>query len=94
MEELNEVGELRKMLADFPVRETKCTKTIITIFMQKLETANNCTACAGYGFIPCVKCGGSKNSVANNFTAEFRALKCTACNANGLQKCKLCSPSE
>ena len=26
MEELNEVGELRKMLADFPVRETKCIK--------------------------------------------------------------------
>ena len=46
--------------------------------------------CGGYEFIPCRKCGGSKNSVANEFTAEFRALKCTHCTENGLEPCPAC----
>lgn len=46
--------------------------------------------CGGYELIPCRKCGGSKNSVANEFTAEFRALKCTHCTENGLEPCPAC----
>ncbi|XP_041379002.1 LOW QUALITY PROTEIN: glutaredoxin domain-containing cysteine-rich protein 1-like, partial [Gigantopelta aegis] len=71
VEELNELGELRKLLENFP----------------KIDTLKKCSMCAGYEFVPCLKCGGSKNSVVNNFTSEFRALKCTSCNENGLQLC-------
>ena len=46
--------------------------------------------CMGFGLIPCQKCGGSKNSVANKFTSEFRALRCTHCNENGMELCPLC----
>lgn len=75
VEELNELGELRKLLSDFP----------------KTDSAKKCDNCGGYEFIPCLKCGGSKNSVANNFTSEFRALRCTSCNENGLQPCPQCN---
>ncbi|XP_003390163.1 PREDICTED: glutaredoxin domain-containing cysteine-rich protein CG31559-like [Amphimedon queenslandica] len=74
VDELNEIGELKKMLQEFP----------------KINTSITCQMCGGYDFIPCIKCGGSKNSVFNNFTSEFRALKCTACDENGLQPCPHC----
>ena len=59
-------------------------------FLQRYETANKCTVCAGFEFIPCRKCGGSKNSTANKFTTEFRALRCTQCNVNGMEACPAC----
>lgn len=59
--------------------------------MQRYETAKDCKVCGGYGFVPCHKCGGSKNSIANSFTGMFRALRCTHCNENGLELCSACS---
>ncbi|KAL5460500.1 hypothetical protein EMCRGX_G033951 [Ephydatia muelleri] len=76
VEELNESGELRVLLADFPLKDTK---------------AQPCEICGGYRFILCRKCGGSKNSTRNTFTSEFRALKCTKCNHNGLEPCPKCT---
>lgn len=36
-------------------------------------------------------CHGSKTSVLRNcFTDSFKALKCTACKENGLQRYELC----
>ena len=58
--------------------------------LQRYETANNCKLCGGFEFIPCRKCGGSKNSTANKFTTEFRALRCTHCNENGMEGCPEC----
>lgn len=46
--------------------------------------------CGGFEFILCRKCGGSKNSTANKFTTEFRALRCTQCNVNGMEACPVC----
>ena len=40
--------------------------------------------------IPCRKCGGSKNSTANKFTLEFKSLRCTHCDMNGLEECPAC----
>ena len=57
---------------------------------QRQDTTANCSVCGGYKFIPCRKCGGSKNSVANVFTANFRALKCTSCSENGMEPCPAC----
>ena len=62
--------------------------------LQRYETANTCQVCAGFEFIPCRKCSGSKNSVSNKFTIEFRALRCTHCNENGLEACPACVESE
>lgn len=76
VEELNESGELRTLLVDFPLKDTK---------------AEPCEVCGGYRFILCRKCGGSKNSTRNNFTSEFRALKCIQCNHNGLEPCMKCA---
>lgn len=53
-----------------------------------------CSTCGGFEFIPCRKCGGSKNSVANNFTSEFRALRCTHCNENGMEPCPICEKKQ
>ena len=61
---------------------------------QRIETARNCQLCGGFEFIPCRKCDGSKNSVANKFTLEFKALRCTYCNENGLEHCPACAKSE
>ena len=92
LEELNETGELRKILEDYSVRRTVHYRVLtMTIFsLQRYETANNCRVCGGYEVIPCRKCGGSKNSTANKFTLEFRALRCTHCNENGMEVCPEC----
>jgi glutaredoxin domain-containing cysteine-rich protein 1 len=75
VDELNEIGEIKKLLENIP----------------RIDIQKNCTECGGFGLVPCTKCNGSKNSVANSFTSEFRALKCTACNENGLQPCQKCN---
>ncbi len=59
--------------------------------MQRAETAQKCGYCGGFEFIPCRKCSGTKDSVKNNFTSEFKALRCTHCNENGLEPCPGCS---
>lgn len=96
LEELNEVGELRKILREYPVSWNNDSlmhdqyNNYITSYAQRYETANSCTVCGGFEFIPCRKCGGSKNSTANKFTFEFRALRCTHCNVNGMEECPAC----
>ncbi|ESP03673.1 hypothetical protein LOTGIDRAFT_137010 [Lottia gigantea] len=75
LEKLNESGELRNILHNYP-------KVIVT---------SNCRKCGGYRFIPCIICHGSKKSVhRNHFTEEFCALRCMQCDDNGLQRCDLC----
>ncbi|XP_060632160.1 glutaredoxin domain-containing cysteine-rich protein 1 [Anolis sagrei] len=72
---MNESGELQDLL----------TK------IEKVQHPHECLSCGGFGFIPCSACHGSKMSVFRNcFTDSFKALKCIACNENGLQRCKTC----
>lgn len=52
--------------------------------------SKKCGYCGGYEFIPCRKCSGTKDSVKNTFTSEFKALRCTHCNENGLEPCPGC----
>ncbi|KAA0709536.1 Glutaredoxin domain-containing cysteine-rich protein 1 [Triplophysa tibetana] len=74
--EMNELGELQDLL----------TK------IERVQHPNTCQACGGFAFVPCPLCHGSKMSVFRNcFTDSFKALKCTACNENGLQPCSSCS---
>lgn len=55
-----------------------------------MKVAEKCGYCGGYEFIPCRKCSGTKDSVKNSFTSEFKALRCTHCNENGLEPCPAC----
>uniref|UniRef100_H3AS56 Glutaredoxin and cysteine rich domain containing 2 n=2 Tax=Latimeria chalumnae TaxID=7897 RepID=H3AS56_LATCH len=56
------------------------------------ESEHSCLQCKGSGCAPCSLCHGSKFSMlANRFKESFRALRCPACNENGLQPCKTCS---
>ncbi|XP_065763641.1 glutaredoxin domain-containing cysteine-rich protein 1 [Muntiacus reevesi] len=72
---MNESGELQDLL----------TK------IERVQHPHGCPSCGGFGFLPCGVCHGSKMSVFRNcFTDSFKALKCTACNENGLQRCRSC----
>ncbi|XP_063166726.1 glutaredoxin domain-containing cysteine-rich protein 1 [Candoia aspera] len=72
---MNESGELQDLL----------TK------IERVQHPHECLSCGGFGFLPCSMCHGSKMSMFRNcFTDSFKALKCTACNENGLQRCKNC----
>uniref|UniRef100_A0A8C9QXH1 Glutaredoxin and cysteine rich domain containing 1 n=1 Tax=Scleropages formosus TaxID=113540 RepID=A0A8C9QXH1_SCLFO len=69
---MNESGELQDLL----------------IKIEKVQHPHTCPTCGDFAFIPCPMCHGSKMSVFRNcFTDSFKALKCTACNENGLQPC-------
>ncbi|XP_036372308.1 glutaredoxin domain-containing cysteine-rich protein 1-like [Megalops cyprinoides] len=73
---MNESGELQDLL----------TK------IERVQHPHTCLTCGGFAFIPCPMCHGSKMSLFRNcFTDSFKALKCTACNENGLQPCPSCS---
>nr|XP_025043241.1 glutaredoxin domain-containing cysteine-rich protein 1 [Pelodiscus sinensis] len=73
---MNESGELQDLL----------TK------IERVQHPHECPSCGGFGFLPCSMCHGSKMSVFRNcFTDSFKALKCTSCNENGLQRCKSCA---
>ncbi|XP_059577658.1 glutaredoxin domain-containing cysteine-rich protein 1 [Alligator mississippiensis] len=73
---MNESGELQDLL----------TK------IERVQHPHECPSCGGFGFLPCSVCHGSKMSVIRNcFTDSFKALKCTACNENGLQRCRSCA---
>ncbi|KAF1418169.1 Glutaredoxin domain-containing cysteine-rich protein 1, partial [Spheniscus humboldti] len=73
---MNESGELQDLL----------TK------IERVQHPHECPSCGGFGFLPCSACHGSKMSVFRNcFTDSFKALKCTACNENGLQRCRSCA---
>ncbi|MEE6462127.1 hypothetical protein FKM82_001506 [Ascaphus truei] len=73
---MNESGELQDLLMK----------------IERVQHPHACVSCGGFGFLPCIVCHGSKMSVFRNcFTDSFKALKCTACNENGLQRCKSCA---
>ncbi|XP_068025645.1 glutaredoxin domain-containing cysteine-rich protein 1 [Melanerpes formicivorus] len=73
---MNESGDLQDLL----------TK------IERVQHPHECLSCGGFGFLPCSACHGSKMSVFRNcFTDSFKALKCTACNENGLQRCQSCA---
>ncbi|XP_036406583.1 glutaredoxin domain-containing cysteine-rich protein 1 [Megalops cyprinoides] len=74
--DMNESGELQDLL----------TK------IERVQHPHACPTCGGFAFIPCPVCHGSKMSVFRNcFTDTFKALRCTACNENGLQPCRSCA---
>ncbi|XP_035273171.1 glutaredoxin domain-containing cysteine-rich protein 1-like [Anguilla anguilla] len=74
---MNESGDLQDLL----------TK------IERVQHPHTCPTCGGFAFVPCPMCHGSKMSVFRNcFTDSFKALKCTACNENGLQPCPSCTP--
>ncbi|XP_040831995.1 glutaredoxin domain-containing cysteine-rich protein 2 [Ochotona curzoniae] len=53
---------------------------------------DNCLHCRGSGSATCSLCHGSKFSMlANRFKESYRALRCPACNENGLQPCQICN---
>ncbi|XP_036749978.2 glutaredoxin domain-containing cysteine-rich protein 2 [Manis pentadactyla] len=53
---------------------------------------DNCFHCRGSGSATCSLCHGSKFSMlANRFKESYRALRCPACNENGLQPCHICN---
>uniref|UniRef100_A0A8C5JYP2 Glutaredoxin, cysteine rich 1 n=1 Tax=Jaculus jaculus TaxID=51337 RepID=A0A8C5JYP2_JACJA len=59
---------------------------------RRVQHPQECPSCGDFGFLPCSVCHGSKMSVFRNcFTDSFKALRCTACNENGLQRCKSCA---
>ncbi|KAK1345964.1 hypothetical protein QTO34_008431 [Cnephaeus nilssonii] len=73
---MNESGELQDLLTKI---EDKQSSTRVS-FLWRLWLSS------------CSVCHGSKMSVFRNcFTDSFKALKCTACNENGLQRCKSCA---
>ncbi|XP_041475918.1 glutaredoxin domain-containing cysteine-rich protein 1-like [Lytechinus variegatus] len=75
LEELNESGELRRILQRF----------------EKHNPMISCKGCGGHRYIPCTFCNGSKKSLLrNNWTDTFIALKCSYCDENGLRKCPEC----
>ncbi|XP_038056958.1 glutaredoxin domain-containing cysteine-rich protein 1-like [Patiria miniata] len=76
LEELNETGQLRKILERF----------------EKNIPTSDCSECGGFRYMPCQVCSGSKRSLhRNNFTDQFQALRCSNCDENGLQRCMLCN---
>ncbi|XP_066474499.1 glutaredoxin domain-containing cysteine-rich protein 2 [Tiliqua scincoides] len=59
--------------------------------VQEGDDENCCSQCKGSGSAPCSVCHGSKFSMlANRFKESYRALRCPACNENGLQPCQTC----
>ncbi|KAI6652601.1 Glutaredoxin domain-containing cysteine-rich protein [Oopsacas minuta] len=76
--EMNETGELKRLITNYERSDLTCL----------------CQLCNATGFVLCSLCNGSKNGVRNDFTDEFKALKCTSCNEIGLVPCPRCSASE
>lgn len=68
------------------------SNSFLSVQSQRVQHPDTCQTCGGFAFVPCPMCHGSKMSVFRNcFTDSFKALKCTACNENGLQPCSSCS---
>ncbi|XP_029439120.1 glutaredoxin domain-containing cysteine-rich protein 2 [Rhinatrema bivittatum] len=61
-------------------------------YAQVEDSEHSCSQCRGSGCAPCSLCHGSKFSMlANRFKESYRALRCPACNENGLQPCQTCT---
>ncbi|KAB7497559.1 Glutaredoxin domain-containing cysteine-rich protein [Armadillidium nasatum] len=60
-------------------------------YLGRPASTTPCDTCGGFRLLPCTVCRGSKKSVhRNNFTLEFVALKCSACDESGLVPCDDC----
>uniref|UniRef100_A0A8C4QSA8 Glutaredoxin domain-containing protein n=1 Tax=Eptatretus burgeri TaxID=7764 RepID=A0A8C4QSA8_EPTBU len=59
---------------------------------QKESVTMTCKACGGFRFVPCRMCHGCKVSPhhCGYFANLGPALRCSACNENGLQLCDHC----
>ncbi|XP_041499622.1 glutaredoxin domain-containing cysteine-rich protein 2 [Microtus oregoni] len=78
---------------DSPLPETEGTFLHNQHTQDGLVSEDNCLHCQGSGIATCSLCHGSKFSMlANRFKESYRALRCPACNENGLQPCRICSP--
>ncbi|CAJ0947358.1 unnamed protein product [Ranitomeya imitator] len=63
-----------------------------SVLLMDEEEAHECSQCKGSGCAPCSLCHGSKFSMlANRFKESYRALRCPACDENGLQACQMCT---
>ncbi|MBN3302581.1 GRCR2 protein, partial [Amia calva] len=59
--------------------------------LSSSQDVSGCLVCGGSGCAPCALCHGSKLSMlANRFNESIRALRCPACNVDGLQPCHSC----
>ncbi|KAM9311594.1 glutaredoxin domain-containing cysteine-rich protein 2 [Gastrophryne carolinensis] len=59
---------------------------------QDDDDALQCAQCKGMRCSPCALCHGGKfTMLANRFKESYRALRCPACDENGLQPCQTCS---
>uniref|UniRef100_W5MWT3 Glutaredoxin and cysteine rich domain containing 2 n=1 Tax=Lepisosteus oculatus TaxID=7918 RepID=W5MWT3_LEPOC len=64
----------------------------VSTFSRSRDEVTGCLECGGSGCCPCSLCHGSKLSMlANRFNESIRALRCPACNADGLQPCQSCA---
>ncbi|KAL3503636.1 hypothetical protein ACH5RR_038085 [Cinchona calisaya] len=73
--QLNEVGELAKMLKGLPIRSVKPGLGYV------------CEGCGDVRFVPCSNCNGSRKI----FDEDDEQLKrCQECNENGLVRCPEC----
>ncbi|XP_055333494.1 glutaredoxin domain-containing cysteine-rich protein CG12206-like [Paramacrobiotus metropolitanus] len=76
IQRLNESGQLRILLKPY----------------KMMGVLPPCQRCGGFSVVPCTVCCGSKKSTHRNaFTDQFHALRCSSCDANGLQRCPLCT---
>ena len=67
------------------------TESLFSFCFQRVSNMTSCDRCGGYRYVPCPHCHGSKKSLhRNHFTEEFCALRCIACDENGLVKCDNC----
>ncbi|XP_063786609.1 glutaredoxin domain-containing cysteine-rich protein 2 [Pseudophryne corroboree] len=58
---------------------------------QEEDEIHQCSKCKGLRCAPCSSCHGSKfTMLANRFKESYRALRCPACDENGLQPCQMC----
>ncbi|XP_027697744.1 glutaredoxin domain-containing cysteine-rich protein 2 [Vombatus ursinus] len=77
---------------DGPLPETETTFAHNQYIQEGEIPEHNCFYCRGSGSATCSLCHGSKFSMlANRFKESYRALRCRACNENGLQPCQICN---
>ncbi|EDQ89908.1 uncharacterized protein MONBRDRAFT_16956, partial [Monosiga brevicollis MX1] len=76
VERMHETGKLAALLAPVPRTE--------------LGQHGVCGECGDRRFVPCTWCGGDKRSMTAHF-GDMVALRCTACNENGLMRCSACA---
>ncbi|XP_047634904.1 glutaredoxin domain-containing cysteine-rich protein 2 [Phacochoerus africanus] len=91
-ESLMRKGDSYRDRNDGPLPEAKGTFPHNRYPQEGELPEDNCFHCRGSGSATCSLCHGSKFSMlANRFKESYRALRCPACNENGLQPCQICN---